>query len=111
MSMDLAVWSKGPIPLPQSLPQRDWVSSGPGFALETDEWQILVMHGDDQAPEEVLSALADAASPVFVTLEPIGAPAEAYEELEAIVRHLAKVSGGVWVDANGEAYSHDAGSF
>src|SRR5260221_5040339 len=79
VSLDLAVWSKDPIPLPESLPSpAAWAQSGAELALEGEGWHILVMPGDDEPDDEVLSVLPEAQRVVYVTLEPIGAPTGAY---------------------------------
>ena len=112
MSMDLAVWSPVAISLPDVLPSRaEWVETASELALEGEGWQILALIGDDSPPHEVLQKLPGAKVVVYVTLEPIGAPESAYERLEEVVRHVARVTNGVWIAANGEPNRHDEGSF
>jgi hypothetical protein len=109
MSMDLSVWCPATPSLPAVLPSGEWVQTGSEFALEGDGWHVLALLGTEAPPQEVLERLPSATSVVYITLEPIGAPDEAYARLESVVRHVARVTGGVWVDPNGEAYSHNEG--
>lgn len=113
MSMDLSVWSTKPFNLPAQLPQsKAWKRDPHEFAFRKKRWQVLVQCSDEDEPEEnILSKLPGAAHVAYVTLEPIGADAAGYKMLEEVVRELSRQSGGVWVDPDGEPYSHDEGSF
>ncbi|HEY1787287.1 MAG TPA: hypothetical protein VGJ73_03990 [Verrucomicrobiae bacterium] len=112
MSMDLAVWSARPFNLPAELPQSSaWEHAANEFAFSGKGWHVLVLPSEDEPDEEVVSKLPDAAHVAYVSLEPIGADAAGYKMLETVVRDLARKSNGVWVDANGEPYRHDEGSF
>ena len=112
MSMDLSVWSSCEIELPSALPDSSaWVSYGGEFAYEQEEWQVLVLLGEDEEPDEsILQMLPKAKYAYYVTLEPIGSSSEAYLFLEKVTRTLAKVCDGVWVDSNNQAYFHDNGN-
>jgi hypothetical protein len=112
MSMDLEVWSPRAFAFPDDLPDPgSWSGHATEFALSGDGWHILVLPADDSPPADVRAKLKDAAAVAYVTLEPIGAPDEAYRRLETVVRHLARVSGGVWVDPQGEPHRHDEGDW
>ena len=113
MSMDLAVWSTRPFNLPAQLPQsKAWKRAGKEFAFSAKGWHVLVLCSEEDEPEEnILIKLPGAAHVAYVTLEPIGAGTDGYSMLEEVVRALARQTGGVWVDRNGEPYSHDEGSF
>ncbi len=112
MSMDLEVWSKAAFRLPKQLPEAgNWQLLGDEWAYDGGEWQILVVVGDDAPQDSVTAKLPEAAQAAYVSLEPIGAPPEAYKMLEGVVRELAKSSAGVWVDPSGTPYLHDEGTF
>ncbi len=112
MSTDLRVWSKGPFHLQQQLSEADnWQLNGEEWTFEGDGWQLLVIPGNGVPEDLIVAKLPDAANVVYITLEPIGAPAEAYRLLEKITRSLAKSSGGVWVDLCGTPNFHDEGVF
>ena len=111
MSMDLAVWSARSFNLPAELPKsRDWKRTGKEFAFSAKGWHVLVLPSDEDEPESnIVEKLPGAAQVAYVTLEPIGADAAGYKMLEEVVRELARQTGGVWVDPNGEPYLHDEG--
>jgi hypothetical protein len=113
MSMDLAVWSTRPFNLPAELPKSsEWKRTGEEFAFSKKGWHVLVLLSDEDEPESnIVEKLPGAAHVADVTLEPIGADAAGYKMLEEVVRELARQSGGVWVDPNGEPYLHDEGQF
>lgn len=111
--MDLSVWSTRPFKLPDQLPKsREWKRAGKEYAYLKKSWQVLVLCSEEDEPEEnILSKLPGAAQVAYITLEPIGAGPDGYKMLEEVVRALARQSGGVWVDPNGEPYFHDEGLF
>ena len=112
MSMDLAVWVQEEVQLPAALPDpSSWTVTESEWAFEGEGWQVLVLAADDLPEEEITTHLPNAKRVFYVTLEPIGAPDEAYEFLEKTVRGLATQGLGVWVDPNGEVFKPDEGSF
>jgi hypothetical protein len=64
-----------------------------------------------QLPKNILSKFPAATHVAYVTVEPIGADKAGYAMLEEVVRELSRQTGGVWVDPDGEPYSHNEGSF
>lgn len=112
MSMDLAVWSPRTFDLPGDLPESSrWTATAAEFSFSGSGWHIVVLPAECEAESDVRAKLPNAAAVAYVTLEPIGAPDEAYQRLEGVVRHLARVSGGVWVDPQGQAHWHDEGDW
>lgn len=110
--MDLAVWSARPFKLPAELPKSPkWKRAGKEFAFLAKGWQVLVLCSEDEPDENIVDKLPGAAHVAYVTLEPIGADAAGYKMLETVVRDLARQSGGVWTDPEGEPYFHNEGSF
>ena len=112
MSMDLEVWSPNEVTLPDDLPDSErWVQHGGDFAREEDEWQVLVIPETRSPSADVTARLSKTARGVCVTLEPIGAPEEGYKYLETTVRHLARVSEGLWLSPHGALHRHDEGDW
>jgi hypothetical protein len=112
MSMDLEVWSSKTLTLPGDLPEPGrWAQYGNDFVWEADEWQVSVVQEARPPSKEVAARLSDNARGVCVTLEPIGAPEEAYRQLETTVRHLARISEGLWLSAQGTLHRHDEGDW
>ena len=112
MSMDLAVWVQEEVQLPAALPDpASWTGTESEWAFEDEGWHVLVQPADDLPDEEITTHLPDAKRVFYITLEPIGAPLEAYEFLEKTVRVLATQGHGVWVDADGEVFEPNEGSF
>jgi hypothetical protein len=112
MSMDLAVWSARPFKLPAELPDsKAWKRTGKEFAFLKKGWQVLVLSSEDEPEDNIVEKLPGAAHVAYVTLEPIGAGPDGYKMLETVVRDLARQTGGVWVDSNGEPCLHDEGDF
>jgi hypothetical protein len=110
MSVDLSVWSSKPIELPDQLPQSgSWKRDPYEWRFPGDGWHVLVMSTEEDLPSAVLERLPTAAHGVYVTSEPIGADPAGYGRLENVVRALAKVSNGVWLDHNETVYMHDEG--
>ena len=115
MSMDLSVWSPTRFELPSQLPRaQSWVRYTNEWNFEGEGWMISVLPTDrsdgDEPDDAVLEKVPDASYVAYVTLEPIGADA-GYKFLEEVVRTLARVTSGVWVDAYGEPFAHDEGQF
>jgi hypothetical protein len=112
MSMDLSVWSPQSFELPAQLPNSSqWRLYARAWTLEAVGWHIQVLPAADHPDSNVLQKLPGASHVAYVTLEPIGADDIAYDLLEKVVRTLARVTSGVWVDPNGEPYFHDEGQF
>ena len=113
MSMDLSVWSTRDFDLPAALPQSGlWKRYDHEFAFEAEKWQVLVLAEQSEPDPFVIEKLPGASFVAYITLEPIGAGPDGYDFLEAVVRSVARESGGVWVDALGTAaYFHDEGRF
>ncbi len=112
MSMDLAVWSERPFDLPRQLPKAEsWNRYQKEFAFDGGEWQVTVLCANDDPDQNVTARLPAATHVAYVTLEPIGAARPGYTMLEEVTRALSRQTGGVWVDANGEAHLHDEGAF
>jgi hypothetical protein len=112
MSLDVSVWTPSVPHLPEDLPDSaQWARYGDTVAYEASDWQVVAVPGDEEPPPDVLAALPSASAVVHFSLEPIGAPDEGYAWLERVVRHLATVLQGVWVDPNGNAFLADSGHF
>jgi hypothetical protein len=113
MSMDIAVWSERPFELLEQLPHADsWRSYGEEeFCFEGDGWQVTVRCSSDPPEDSVATKLASARYVAYLALEPIEADASGYSMLEEVARGLARLTGGVWVDPDGDAHFHDEGAF
>jgi hypothetical protein len=116
MSMDLCVWSSTPFELPGQLPQaKSWVRYPAEWDFEGAGWIVSVIVAqrseDDPPSDPVLQKVPDASHVAYVTLQPIGADRAGYDFLEEVVRTLARITSGVWVDPHGEAFAHDEGQF
>jgi len=111
--MDLSVWTECEISLPSNLPDsKAWVSYEDNFAYENDKWQILVMSGEKEKPNNsILKKNPKAKNVYYITLEPIGAEIAGYKFLEKVTRSLAKYCGGVWVTPDGVGYFYNEGNF
>ena len=67
---------------------------------------------EDDCPDFARNLLLDAKHVAYVTLEPIGADDSGYNFLEKVIRQLAEITNGVWVDGLGtHAYTAREGSF
>jgi len=111
--MDLTVWCDGEISLPNVLPEPScWQEYKSERAYEKENWQVLVVPGEDEEPgSSILEKFPKASKAYYITLEPIGADAEGYMFLEKVTRALAKSCGGVWINPYGTAYFYNEGSF
>ncbi|HEX3626844.1 MAG TPA: hypothetical protein VH280_15640 [Verrucomicrobiae bacterium] len=94
--------------MPQS---KAWKKDPHEFAFVGKGWHVLVMATEDEPDDAITDKFPKAKHVAYVTLEPIGAGKAGYKMLEEVVRELSRQTGGVWVDSNGEPYSHDEGSF
>ncbi len=113
MSIDLSVWSPVDVQLPEALPHADsWEVTGDEWAYPGEGWHVLVMLGAGERPDDVvLQKLPGAKTVIYVTLEPVGADREGRAMLEKVVRGLARLTGGVWVDLNNMPFFADEGPF
>jgi hypothetical protein len=115
MSMDSSVWSSRPF-TDTDLPSiGNWKHYRATIAHEADSWQVEILFSNDtqdDCPDFVSGLLPDAKHVAYVTLEPIGADEFGYGFLEKTIRHLARVTNGIWVDGLGtHAYGADEGIF
>jgi hypothetical protein len=113
MSMDLEVWSENPFDLESILDKYDqWDKYGDELSYEGDGWQVTInLDMPDQPPNAVIEKISSAKYVAYTSLEPIGADANGYRFFEETVRALARGSEGLWVDAYGEVFSPNEGSF
>lgn len=104
MSVDVQVWINRTDELRPAVfaVSEDWVVTDDDLALERDEWQLLVSAPRPapvgEADPTLAAALEGTEHLVDISLEPIGAPSEAFSVLSSVVTNLVNRCGGVAVD-------------
>lgn len=113
MSMDLEVWSENQFDLETVLDNyNQWDKYGDELSYDGDGWQVTInLEMTDQPANAVLEKRPSAKYVAYTSIEPIGANEHGYRFFEETVRALARGSKGLWVDASGEAFGPDEGSF
>lgn len=111
MRMDLNVWSSSEIPLPSVLPTfNHWSISGLTYIYQQKNWQIIVTPMACKNPDASIKKILPTVQHRYqISLEPIGANAQAYHFLKTVARTLAISCHGVWVDTIGVIYPANEG--
>lgn len=114
MSYDVQIWSVGPIPLPDALPDAEaWQPEGSAWVRASKHWQIVVSSSvqvlSEDVPEDVAPLIPGISYLAELNLEPIGAPKRAHKLLGTVSRHLGRAAHGVVLDPQTDTVLTPAG--